>query len=246
MIPYRPIHEISLGPITIKVWGLFVALGLATALVLALRRAKLKGIKQAWVYDIIFYSIVAGLIGSRIGYVLFSWPNNVPRTLLSILDITKGGLAFTFGLVAALFVDIAYIIRKKIRMLSFLDFFVPYLVIAHIIGRMGCFFSGEHLGKQTDFFLGVLVNGVVVHNVAMYEIIILLAILSTLLYIRRFALPDGMLFAAYLALYPLLRFPIDFLRSDPTYFGLTAAQYVLIAMFVSSIILKVYIQKHKK
>jgi len=244
MIPYRQITDINLGPITLKVWGLLVATGIAIALALALRNAKKKGIKQAWVYDIVFYSTIAGFIGSRIGYVLFSWPENVPMTFLGVVDITKGGLSFTFGLAAALIADFIYMKHKKIDVLRFADFLVPYLVIAHTISRIGCFITGMHIGKQTNFLLGVMVDGAVRHNVALYEIFILVTILAILTYLQRFALPEGSIFASYLMLYAVLRFPLDFLRTDPVYYGLTAAQYLLIGLFALSMAFFGY-QKHK-
>lgn len=244
MIPYRQLTDINLGPITIKVWGLLVATGIAVALALALKKAKKDGIKQTWVYDLVFCSIVAGFIGSRIGYVLFSWPQNVPMTFLSVVDITKGGLSFTFGLIAALITDFAYMRYKKIDALKFADFIVPYLVIAHAISRVGCFITGMHIGKQTNFFLGVMVDGAVRHNVGLYEIFILVTILAILTYLRRFALPEGSIFASYLMLYAVLRFPLDFLRTDPVYYGLTAAQYLLIGLFALSMAFFGY-QKYK-
>lgn len=247
MIPYRQLTHIHIGPIEIQVWGLIVALGIVTALALALRRAKKTGIKKAWVYDLTFYSILFGLIGSRIGYVLFSWPADIPLTLLNAANITKGGLSFTFGLAAAAAADMIYMRMKKINVLRFADFMAPYIVLAHAIGRIGCFLIGDHLGKTTNFFLGVAFNGAARHNVALYEIIILLAIFAVLTYLRRLKKFDGMIFASYLMLYPLLRFPLDFLRADPTYHGLTAAQYALTILFaVSGMFMLAKLLKHKR
>lgn len=234
MIPYKPIQEIALGFIHIKVWGLIVALGILTALTLSLKRAKKIGIKQAYVYDITFYSILAGLIGSRIGYILSDWPAGKPLTFISAVNLTEGGLSFTFGLLAAMTASIAYMKYKKIKMLKFLDFIAPYIALGHAIARIGCFLIGDHIGKVTTFFLGVMINGQIRHNVALYEIIILLAIFAILTYTRRFSPFDGFTFASYLLLYSLLRFPLDFLRNDMTYYGLTAAQYILIALFIIS------------
>ncbi len=231
MIPYKQLTDISLGPISIKVWGLIVAIGITTALILALRKAKKTGIKQAWIYDLTFYSILSGLIGSRIGYVLFSWPANEPLTLISAIDITKGGLAFTFGFLAAAIATITYAKLKKIKLLRFADFIIPYVVLAHAIGRIGCFLIGDHLGKTTSFILGVMADGAVRHNVALYEVMILFLIFAILTCLKRFKTFDGFMLASYMMLYPLLRFPLDFLRVDPTYHGLTAAQYILIGLF---------------
>ncbi len=79
--------------------------------------------------------------------------------------------------------------------------------------------------------MGVVHEGVARHNVGLYEIMILLLIFAILTYIKRFKTSDGFMLASYMMLYPLFRFPLDFLRVDPTYYGLTAAQYVLIGLF---------------
>lgn len=236
MIPYTPIHEIHLGPIKMQVWGLLVAIGIIVALFLALRRAKKLGIKKAWIYDLTFYSILFGLVGSRIGYVLFSWPTEVPLTLLNALNITNGGLSFTFGFLAAAIADVIYMKMKKIQVFRLADFMAPYIVLAHTVGRVGCFLIGDHIGKATDFFLGVIVNGTARHNVALYEIFILVFIFAVLVYLRRFKAFDGFIAASYLALYSALRFPLEFLRTDPTYYGFTAAQYVLTGLFTVSVL----------
>ena len=242
MIPYRQIYDVHLGPVTIQMWGLMVAIGILLALILAIRRSQKAIINKEHIYDLTFYSILAGVIGSRIGYVLFSWPDNLPLTLANAANITKGGLSFTFGLVAALAIALIYMKKNKINAFKFLNFIAPYIVIAHAIGRIGCFLIGDHLGKATNFILGVSVNGVVRHNVALYEIFALLVIFSILIYLRRKRL-TSYIFAAYLMLYSALRFPLDFLRVDPTYYGLTAAQYILMGAFIISAGLMIIIKR---
>lgn len=234
MIPYTTIRDIALGPITIQFWGLMVATGIATALILALKQARKVGIKQAWVYDIVFYSIISGIVGSRLGYILFYWPQDTPLTLFNAINITKGGLAFAFGLAAAVAVSIIYMRAKKINIRKFVDFIAPYIVIGHAIGRIGCYFTGDHLGKTTGFFLGMMYNGAVRHNTALYDIAALLTILAILLYIKRFKLFDGLVFASYIFMYSILRFAIDFFRIDKLYYGLTATQYLLILTSIAS------------
>ncbi len=81
-----------------------------------------------------------------------------------------------------------------------------------------------------------MIDGVVRHNAALYEIMILVLIFAILTYLKRFKTFDGFLLASYMMLYPLFRFPLDFLRVDPTYYGLTAAQYVLIGLFTISVV----------
>ncbi|MFH1333010.1 MAG: prolipoprotein diacylglyceryl transferase [archaeon] len=245
MIPYKQFQEIHIGALHIQVWGLIVAIGIVIGLILALQRAKKLGIKQAWIYDLTFYSILSGLIGSRIGYILFSWPDTVALTFLSAIDITKGGLSFTFGFLAAAIVSLVYMKNKKIKILRFVDVIIPYVVLAHAICRVGCFLIGDHIGKATNFFLGVMIDGVVKHNVALYEVLILLAIFGILIYLRRFKRSEGLLFASYLMLYPLFRFQLDFLRIDEIFYGLTAAQYVLVVMFIAGGILLTRVLRKK-
>jgi prolipoprotein diacylglyceryltransferase len=118
-----------------------------------------------------------------------------------------------------------------------------------MIGRIGCYSVGEHLGHATRFWLGVrylggptregpLVVGVTYHNTALYEFLHL-AVLSALLYwMLRHRPPysPGAEIGVFCVWYGLARFGTDFLRAyDDHVLGLTAAQWLCLTLIPTGI-----------
>ncbi|PKN24272.1 MAG: prolipoprotein diacylglyceryl transferase, partial [Deltaproteobacteria bacterium HGW-Deltaproteobacteria-21] len=63
---------LSIGPLTIHTYGLLVALGFAAALALTLRLSSAYGFGFQQVVDMGFIAIVAGVVGSRLLFVLIN------------------------------------------------------------------------------------------------------------------------------------------------------------------------------
>lgn len=104
------------------------------------------------------------------------------------------------------------------------DLFVFPLLLAIIIGRIGCFSMGiyeDTYGKPTTFFMGMdLGDGLMRHPVILYEIIFL-SLLSILLIQlkKKFTLASGDLFKCFLWSYFFFRFFIEFLKPSYTFYG---------------------------
>ncbi|OPC06849.1 diacylglyceryl transferase [Elizabethkingia ursingii] len=163
-------------------------------------------------------AIIAGatagaLFGSKIignlenPYTLFStdfsfkrfWSNNT----------IVGGLAF--GLIG---VELA----KKIvgHKESTGDLITFPLMLAIIIGRIGCFFTGiyeETYGLPTDSIFGMhLGDQYLRHPVALYEIAFLVLLWGILKVIQKKPFPSGFVFQIFMLYYFTFRFLLDFLK----------------------------------
>jgi phosphatidylglycerol:prolipoprotein diacylglycerol transferase len=66
-------HLISIGPLTLHTYGLFVAVGFIAGLGLALRQGKKEGLEREAILDLGFYILTAAIIGSRIFYVAVNY-----------------------------------------------------------------------------------------------------------------------------------------------------------------------------
>lgn len=153
--------------------------------------------------------------------VVFFWSNN---TII-------GGLAF--GLIG---VEIA----KKIigHKDSTGDLIVFPLMLAMIIGRMGCFLTGVYeptFGLSTDFILGMhLGDEFKRHPVALYEILFLIVLFIALQIIKQKRnYPSGFLFQVFMLAYFSFRFLVEFIK--PRYeilFGMGTLQLVCIIMIL--------------
>jgi phosphatidylglycerol:prolipoprotein diacylglycerol transferase len=155
--------------------------------------------------------------------------------LLGFFNFWEGGLSWFGGFVGALIACAVYIRIKGLDFWGMADRLAPSIALGHAFGRLGCILGdGGHVGKLTTMPWGFEVNGEIRHVTAWYEMIGLLILFGVLMLTRKKFLGThkGALFGLYLAGYGVIRFVSDFFRLDPTYFGLTLAQYFCIAIFI--------------
>lgn len=112
------------------------------------------------------------------------------------------------------------------------DLFTYPMILALIIGRIGCFGMGiyeETYGTVTTFFTGMnLGDGLQRHPVTLYEIIFLMILWIALIQLeKRYTLADGARFKIFMISYLLFRFVLDFIKPHYTFnFGLSTIQLV--------------------
>ena len=232
MIPYFEWKTIELGPITLQVWGIMVALGFAFGAFMAGWMAKRRKLNPSVIYDLTGWLVVAGLVGGRLGHVLFYEPAYYLARPIEILAIWEGGLSMFGGLLASVAVGIFYLRKKQVDVWKYADVAAFGLPFGKMIGRLGCFFIHDHPGTATDFFLGVeYPDGTVRHDHGLYLSLnaALLAVLMLLM--ARKDRPIGTYIAVFSVWYGITRFGLDFFRLvDARYFGLTPAQYFSLAL----------------
>lgn len=115
------------------------------------------------------------------------------------------------------------------------DLFTFPMILALIIGRIGCFSMGvfeETYGTPTSLFTGInLGDGILRHPVALYEIVFLICTWLFLIQIEKnYQLKDGARFKIFMILYLLFRFMLDFIKPHFTFFvGLSTIQLTCLA-----------------
>jgi len=234
-LPYIYYPEINLGFIKIYSFGLIVAIAFLVGLWFSLREAKRKGINQDIVQGLIFYIILGGIVGSRLLHVFLNW-DFYSEHLFSIFMLWKGGLAFYGGFIGAVVAAFAYLKINKLKFFKYADLVTPAIALGHAIGRIACLVGdGGHVGKLTTLPFGVIVEGELRHLTALYSFVNLTFLFLLLLYLRKRKFFTGFLFLFYICYYAFTRFLIDLLRIDPTFYGLTATQWVAIPMFAVSL-----------
>ena len=235
MIPYKILPMFKLGPLHINIYGIMFALGFLAATFLAAHEAKKRKINKEIIYDLVFYLLIGAIVGARLFYVIFYWPKNSTLTFLDIFKIWEGGLAFFGGFIGALATGYVYLKKNKLNFWIYADIFTVPLVIGHIFGRLGDYFMGGHPGKVTNLPWAIYLENALRHPVVLYELIGLCIIVVVLSNLKKFKFFDGFLFLSYVMLYSIQRMILDFFRielTDPTYFGLTPSQYIVIVLFV--------------
>lgn len=232
MLPYFAWNTIELGPITLRVWGLFVALGFLLGAYVAGLMAKRRGDDPKIIYDLVFYLMLAGLIGGRLGHVLFYDPATYLADPAAILRIWEGGLSVYGGFIACAVVGLIYLRKKQVDVWRYTDTCLFGLPFGYAAGRIGCFLIHDHPGTATDFILGIKYpDGEVRHDLGLYLSIQALILALIFLWISRKPRPVGTYIAAFCTWYGVVRFFLDYLRLiDVRYLGLTPGQYFSIIL----------------
>lgn len=244
---------IDLGPIQIYWYSIFVFLGLLLASIIIFREAKKRKINEDFMVNLICDSIIIGLVGARLYYVLFNLPYYLSNPI-EILAIWNGGLAIHGGVFAALVFIILYCKKYRINILQILDIVVVGLIIGQAIGRWGNFFNSEAYGLVTTaekltaqgipkFIIdGMYILGEYRQPTFFYESVWCLVGFLALLIVRKCKyLKRGQLTGFYLIWYGIARFLIEALRTDSLMLGsLKMAQIVSVLFIVIGIILFLY------
>lgn len=244
---------LELGPIQIYWYSIFIFLGLLTASILIFKEARKRNIDEDFLINLIFNTIIIGLIGARVYYVLFNIPYYASNPI-EILAVWNGGLAIHGGIFAALVFILIYCKKKNINSLQLLDIIVVGLIIAQAIGRWGNFFNSEAYGQVTTYaelkaqqIPTFIINGMYIlgeyrQPTFFYESTWCFAGFLAMLIIRKYKyLKRGQLTGFYLFWYGLGRLLIESLRTDSLMLGpIKIAQVVSIVFIITGIVLFFY------
>lgn len=227
MLPNPSLPTIQLvGPLKIHPFGFLVALALLLGYWLVLRRAKKTGLDPQIAADTGLWAIIVGFIVSHLVWALIYNPPLVRDNPLILLMVWKGISSFG-GFFGGAFGAWAYLRRKGIPPLPYLEAILFGLVPAWVVARLGCTTAFDHPGLKTSFFLGMMdSSGVVRHNLGFYEALWTLVIALILYALKNYRPFRAFHIALVFLLYAPVRFFFDSLRiEDRTYFGYTPGQY---------------------
>lgn len=256
-----------MNPIIISVFGInihwysvIILLGMLMGCFFVSKEAKKYNYPKLFMDDLFFYTLIFGLIGARLYYVIFEY-NKYINTPLDILKVWEGGLAIHGGIIAGL-LTIIYLCKKhKMNVLKITDMAVFGVIIGQAIGRWGNFFNGEAYGPSTTLsFLnnlhlpqfiidGMNINGVYYQPTFLYESLWCILGLILLIILRKSnKLKLGQLTGIYLIWYSIGRFLIEGLRQDSLMlFGmLKQAQIISIILILVGLVLLIVAKKNKK
>jgi len=245
-IPPPPTNGVRVGPLFLHLYGLVIAIGILFAVSLARRRWQALGRDPAELERPMFWAVVSGFVGGRLGYVITN-TGKYRGNWLQVLAIWKGGLALYGGLTLGILAGIFVARRRGLPVLLALDAAIPGIPLAQAFGRWGNYFNQELFGTPTtlpwaleverDYRPKRYVEYATFHPTFLYESLYNLLVVGVLLWLsRRKTLRTGSIVLAYLALYGLGRFFLELLRTDTTYrlFGLSRNAYVSLAVVVGA------------
>lgn len=128
-------------------YGFMLFVGVASATLMASRRAASADLDSNVIWDLMIWLIVPGIVGARIIYVLQNFDRifankSGAEILLAAIALWDGGIVF-YGCVIGGFVGLMVFCRRRgIRLLQLADVIMPSLFIGLGFGRIGCFLYG--------------------------------------------------------------------------------------------------------
>jgi len=236
---------VTIGGFEIRWYSVLILIACFVVLALAQNEGQRFGIPREFIFNMLFWALIAGIIGARLYYVLFNLDVYL-KDPIEILKIWHGGLAIHGGLIFGLLAIILYCKKYKVRLVRVLDFVVVPLLLGQAIGRWGNFFNQEAHGAATtvaklkalyipDFIVdGMTIDGIVYTPTFLYESIVCLIAFIVLMIVRRGKYNKvGTMTASYLIIYGVLRFFIEMSRTDALMIGgFKVAQIVSVIMVI--------------
>lgn len=164
----------SLGPLSVRYYGLFFAMGFMLGFYIIERMFKSEQIQQEWLDKLFMYVVIATIVGARLGHVIFYGWDYYSQNLGDIIKVWEGGLASHGGAIGILIA--LYFYSKKVTkksMIWTLDRLVVPVALAAVFIRLGNLMNSEIYGHATDLPWGFVFErrgeAVAKHPTQLYE-----------------------------------------------------------------------------
>ena len=259
---------IKIGPVTIHSYGFLLAVGFLCAIVLSFRLAKKQNIDLKIFADLVFYTIIIGLLGGKL-FLIISELGTYIKDPAQLKYVLRASGTFYGGLILGTLFAVWYIRKRKLDVMVIGDIIGPSIALAHFFGRLGCFCAGCCWGRHAgDSFLGVTFTstetqtGVPLYT-PLYPTQLMEAFLNLCNFIFLMILYKkkkfkGQVFIVYIFNYSVIRFFVEYFRGDPDpdrgyifggiehpFTSLSIAQLISIIGIIISIVLYRILKKKK-
>jgi phosphatidylglycerol:prolipoprotein diacylglycerol transferase len=229
--------EIDVLGISIKTFGVMFALGFLAAGAVLARRLREQGRPVDWAYEVIFFGLIGGLVGSRVYYLVQHPGQFRDDPLGSVFGGT--GLVWYGGAIGGAIGVLLWAHRRGLLGVGLLDLCAAPLALGYAIGRIGCQVSGDgDYGEPSDvpwamaYPDGTVPTTEQVHPTPIYETLAM-GLIAWLLWRLRDRVQPGIIFAWYLVLSGAERLLVEFIRrNDEVFAGLTVPQLESIGLMI--------------
>jgi phosphatidylglycerol---prolipoprotein diacylglyceryl transferase len=247
----------SLGPISVRYYGLFWALSFYIGYEILLRIFKKESVPVKELEHLLIFMAVGSIVGARLGHCFFYAWDYYSQNLVEIFYIWEGGLAShggAFGIILALFAFQKY--KSSQKTIWTLDRIVIPIALAAAFIRLGNLMNSEIYGIETSLSWGFIfeTRGEVLakHPTQIYEALAYFALFGTLLwlYIKKGkTLAGGMLSGIFALGMFISRFLIEFIKEPQENFEadmmINMGQILSIPMILTGVVLLVLALKKK-
>jgi prolipoprotein diacylglyceryl transferase len=258
-IPSPSDNVFEVGPLSIRVYGLMLLLGIVAAVLVAGRLWTRQGGSWDLVYRCAMWGVLWGIVGARAYHVITSW-NEVPDEWWGVFAVWKGGLGVWGGVAAGVIAGVVIVRRAGEDVGRFADCVAPGILLAQGIGRLGNYFNQELFGKPTDLPWALEIDAenrpaeyatsATFHPTFLYEIVWDTAGAAVLIWLAaRQKLRPGGVFFLYVAWYALARLSWEEpLRVDPSKYllGMRLNFWIALAVFVFGVAGFLWTQRRRR
>ena len=227
----------QLGPFPVSSFGVFLLLAFVVGIVLLRARTARWGWDGGEILDLSLYSIIGGVIGARIGYVLVNL-RDFATDWARVLTIWRdAGLTFYGALVGGAIVAWLYSRRRGWRFGWLADAAAPSLALGYAIAMIGTLLYGLNYGRAASVPWAVVLFGEPRHPTQLYLMLAALIIFAIVLPAAGRPHVPGRVFWSFLGLYGVARAIVEMFMDSPRVVGpLTLGQAVSLAVAVLSFI----------
>ena len=212
------------------------------------------------IWDFAFWTMLAIVLGGRIGYVLFY---NLPFYLanpIQIFNTLDGGMSFHGGMLGLMLAAIVFTRSKGGNWLSSLDLIASVATIGLLLGRIANFINSELYGAPTTLPWGVIFPtdplGVPRHPSQLYEAllegVVLFLVIRVATHVFYALRRPGLVAGIFGIGYALSRIAVEFVRLPDVQIGylyggwLTMGQVLSLPILVAGIGLVIYAMTRKQ
>ena len=244
----------SVGPITVRWYGLMFAVGFLLGYNILGRIYRHEGAPEKWLGILLLWVVGATIIGARLGHVFFYEWSYYSQHPADILKVWEGGLASHGGTIAIIIAVFFYswFTTRRSPLWTFDRLVIPIALVGGLI-RIGNLMNSEIFGTATDLPWGFMFlrsrqwhemyEGLGCHPTQLYEAMCYFALFALLMwmYWRKNAEErPGLIFGVFFIGIFLPRFLIEFIKNDQVDFeaGMTlnmgqllSIPFILIGVF---------------
>jgi phosphatidylglycerol:prolipoprotein diacylglycerol transferase len=237
----------------IPFYGLILLTGMVVGGAVIARLGKRFGVASG---DAVLFAVVLGggsFVAAHVFDVAwYQWDAAMARPQLWI-QMTNGHSLFGALAISALLTWF-WARARRLDLAAHADLAAMGILVTMLFGRVACALVHDHPGRQTDLPIGVdfpadrtfvgdpafaLEGTVRLHDLGLYELVLLLPLFAVACWLWRRELRPGLLAVILAIAYAGLRFPLDFLRhpsTEPTRAGMTAGQWGSIVLLLFAIL----------
>jgi phosphatidylglycerol:prolipoprotein diacylglycerol transferase len=200
-----------------------LATGFMVGLWTAGRRGMKIGINPEDLSNLVIWLFVGGVVGAKVLFVINHWGDlnkqGVEKGIMELV-LQRSGMVFHGAMIGSIIAIWMFTRKTKMPLWPTFDSLAPSFALGHAFGRIGCFMTGCCYGRECDLPWAVQfpkdhgTHPDFVHPTQIYECLLNFALYGALAWLFQKRKFDGQVFTAYLLGYAILRFGMEFLRSD--------------------------------